>query len=212
MPVRSAGRILGHHVTGQIDLDESQATLSVVVTHDTSTRGITKAQLAMVGHVELIELARRSRETLGAVPGHVLNSEQGSVGDKDVVQQSVVNDCPLRPLNDAGQDGQRRRSAGVLPQHAASTLGPLLDRGVDGFLDVGAVEVDLCAGGEVVKGAGKAEDVPEVGWCGEDLVDVEGGVDEGHGGEDVVPEGTFWPGEVDVWWGGEGTLGREGAV
>ena len=67
-------------------------------------------------------------------------------------------------------------------------------------MDVAAVEIDGGAGGEVVEGAGEAEDVPEEGaGCG-DLVDVEARVYEGDGVEDVVEEVAAGGGGVG--WGG----------
>lgn len=72
-------------------------------------------------------------------------------------------------------------------------------------MDVGAVEVDSGAGGDVVEGAGEAEDVPEEGAGGGDLVDIEARVYEGDGGEDVVEEVAAGGGGVG--WGWKGPLG-----
>ncbi len=77
-------------------------------------------------------------------------------------------------------------------------------------MDVGAVEVDIGAGGDVVEGAGEAEDVPEEGAGGGDLVDVKAGVYERDGGEDVVEEVAAGGGSVG--WGWEGPRGWIGEV
>jgi len=59
-----------------------------------------------------------------------------------------------------------------MSEDAVGALFPLFNRGVDGLLDVGAIEVDLGALGEVVEGAGEAEDVPEERAGSGDLVYV----------------------------------------
>lgn len=89
-------------------------------------------------------------------------------------------------------------------------FGPFLQGRVDGALDVGAVEVDFRAGGEVVEGAWEAEHVPEQGTGGGDLVDVEAWVHEGDGVEDVVEEVAARGARVGGV--GQGACGREGEV
>lgn len=120
------------------------------------------------------------------------------------------NDRLIQPFNHGGQDREARGRGIIFFEDARGTFGPGAQGRVDGGLDVGAVEVDFRAGGEVVEGAGEAEDVPEEGAGGGDLIDVEAWVYEGDGGEDVVEEVAAGGGGVGR--GREGTRGREGQV
>lgn len=142
-------------------------------------------------------------EALGAVPGHVLDHEEGAVGDEDHVEGAVGDDGAGEAFDDAGEDGEARGggSVGAVDEDVGGgAFFPVLFGGrVDGFLDRGPVEVDFGVGGQVVEGAWKAEDVPEEGAGSRDLVEVEAGVDEGDGVEDVVEEiAAFWVGAGGV--------------
>ena len=146
----------------------------------------------MVRHVEVI--GGFGLEALRAVPGHVLDHEQSAIGNEDVIQDAVGDDCAVEALDDMGQHRQtagRRSVAIIADEHALATFLPLYDGCVDSFLHVGTVEVDLCAGGEVVEGAGKAENVPEQGAGSGYLVDVEARVDEGDGVVNIAPQVAF---------------------
>ena len=87
----------------------------------------------------------------------------------------------VQALDNAGKDREARRWGIIVSIDEdvhVRTFHPVRGRGVDGGLDISAVEVDGCAVGEIVEGTGEAEDVPEEGaGCG-DLVDVEAGVYE----------------------------------
>lgn len=138
----------------------------------------TQAGFGMIGHEEL--LRRSGLETLLSAPGHVLDGEEGAVGNDDVVERAVRDHGPVQALDDGGEDGEGRGNAVVGPADediGGGAFFPDLLRSVDGGLDVAAVEVDACAFGEVVERAGEAEDVPEEGTGCCDLVDVETGVD-----------------------------------
>lgn len=65
---------------------------------------------------------------------------------------------------------------------------PWLNGGVDGFLNVCAVEVDRSSSGGIFKGTRKAEYVPEQGAGCRDLIHVEAGIYREDGVENVGPE------------------------
>ncbi len=44
-------------------------------------------------------------ETLSAVPGHVLDHEEGAVDDEDVVEGAVADDCFVEAFDYAGENG-----------------------------------------------------------------------------------------------------------
>ncbi|KAL8700232.1 MAG: hypothetical protein Q9224_001056 [Gallowayella concinna] len=111
-------------------------------------------------------LRRLRLKPLFPTPGHILNHQQGAVSNENHIQRSGI----------------------VFLEYTVGTFRPFANGSVDGGLDVGAVEVDFCSRGEIVEGTREAEDVPKEGASGGDLVDVEAGVDEGDGVEDVVEE------------------------
>ena len=155
---------------------------------NTSTGQRRRILLSVVGHVEIV--LRRRLETLLAVPGHVLDHEERTVGNQDVIQRAMTDDGFVEALDDLWKDGEtaRRGFVAAINEDTVGTFGPWHDWSVDGFLHVGTVEIDGGALWEVVERAGEAEDVPEEGAGGRDLVDIEAGVNEGDGGEDVVPK------------------------
>ena len=166
-----------------------------------------------------------------AVPGHVLDGEEGAVGDDDHVEVAVGDEDAVRGLDDLGEDGLDGvggevafafGAAGVVAVYLLAAdedgLGGAFGPGdggggVDGGFDVGAVEV----GGWGVVGAvdelrGEGEHVPEEGALLVDFVNVEARV-VGQGGvvdhvEDVAG-GLAGVVEVDgglVAGGGEGEV------
>lgn len=167
-----------------------------------------QACLLMIRHEKLPR--RFLLKPLLAAPRHILDHEQRAVGDEDHIQRSMRNDRFIQSFDHGGQDREARGRGIIFFQDARGTFGPGAEGRVDGGLDVGAVEVDFRPRGEVVEGAREAEDVPEEGAGGGDLVDVETGVDEGDGGEDVVEEVAARGGGVGR--RGEGTRGWEGEV
>ena len=62
----------------KLDRDESQTTLGVPLAKVTRTAKGTQVQLLMVRNEEVV--LRVAAETLCAVPGHVLNGHESSVG------------------------------------------------------------------------------------------------------------------------------------
>lgn len=77
-------------------------------------------------------------------------------------------------------------------------------RGIDGLLHVGAVEVDGCAGGLVVAGVYDTELGPEMRACVKNVVDVEARVYFERGVEDVGEDVAAGGGGVRGGWEGAG--------
>ena len=116
LPIRGSWHILWNHVPSQIDRHKRQTSLRVRHTLEAPTRRISKhmclntvgvldnlAISLMVRHVEVLLLEGRGLEALGAVPGHVLNGDQGAVGEEQEVEQAVADDCVVSALDDAGK-------------------------------------------------------------------------------------------------------------
>lgn len=118
-----------------------------------------------------------SVEALGSAPGHVLDHEQGAVGDEDHVERGMAYDGTFAALNDAGErTSERSRWDAVVcavdKDVVVCTLHPVGGGSVDSLLDVCAVEVDKSACGFITEGARESKDIPEE-WAGcGDLVDV----------------------------------------
>lgn len=163
-----------------------KAALRVRRTHH--ARGSKGAQI-FLAMIRDEELGRRLRlKPQGAVPRHVLDHEEGAIGDEDHIEETVTNDDVVGAFDDAREDGDARWRRGVRVQDAVGAFLPFLDRGVDRLLDVGAVEVDLGAVGQVVEGARETENVPEQRAGSGDLVDVKTRVHFSCGVKDIVPE------------------------
>lgn len=159
LPIRRAGRILRDHVAAQLGRDERQAALRVGGAEDAGAGQGGRVGEGVVGHVEVV--GGGGPKALGAVPGHVLDHEEGAVGDEDVVERAVADDGPVQPLDHGRQDGEAARRGIVRLEHPRGAFLPGHEGRVDGLLDVRAVEVDLRPCGEVVEGAREPEDVPE---------------------------------------------------
>lgn len=172
---------------------------------------------------------RRARPLLEPqlpVPRHVLDREQGAVGDDDEVQVAVGDEHAVRGFDDLREDvldgvggevafgfGPGAEAAGEDGVFAAD--GPGGVGGVQGGFDVGAVEVrGWRADGVIEELRGEGEHVPEEGALLVDLVDVEAGVNfEGFGVDEVEDEAGLVGGAGVV--EEEGRLGawrREGEV
>lgn len=106
-------------------------------------------------------ISGRGLEALQAAPGGVLEGQEGALGDEDHVEQAVGHHDVLGPVDDGAQDRGRRGGRVVaVGEHVLVGAGaPAYVWGVDGRLDVGPVEVDLGAFGQVLKGAGDCEQV-----------------------------------------------------
>ena len=182
---------------------------------------------------------RRGRlrlEPQRTVPRHVLDREQGAVGDDDHVEIAIADEHAVGRFDDLWQDGLDGvggeitfgfGAAGVVVSRAGfgtadedgidGAFGPgYAGWGVQGGFHVGAVEVGVCAFGGVDELGGEGEDVPEEGALLIDLVDVEAGVDGQKGvvehGEDVAGGVVEEFGGLVARWG-EGEVGvAEGGV
>lgn len=161
----------------------------------------------MVGNEEFVR--RSFLESLGAVPGHVLDHQARAVGDENHIQQTVPDDRAVQALDDVGKHGKtgwRARIAAVAGKDVADgAFGPVGWRGVDSFLDVRPVEINFCSIRQVWDRSGEAQDVPEDGTGGGDLVDVEAGVYFKNSIEDGAPKVAARDGGG---WVGERTFGR----
>lgn len=137
----------------------------------------TKAAFRMIGHEEFI--AGLCLETLLPAPRHVLNHHQSTISNEDIIQHAMPDNSAIQTLNNRGQHTKARRRGiiRVVNKHIrAGTFRPFYGWGIDSSLHVRAIEVDRGAVGEIVEGAGEAEDVPEERAGGRYLVDVEAGV------------------------------------
>lgn len=183
--------------------------------HNATPRNGPQVQFIMVGYVEIIERVGAMPEALLAQPRHVLDREERPVVDEYHVEETVADDSAGCALDDRREDregGGRRVVRAVYEDVGGSAFSPVGGRRVDGLLDVGAVEVDVCAVGHVVEGAREAKDVPEEGAGRGYLVDVEAGVYEGRGAEDGVKDVAAGVVAFDIWGGGEGPFGWEDEV
>lgn len=173
-------------MAGKLHLVKRQSTLLTPRAQSACAGERAAVVFGVVRGVEFI-IGRRGLEALHAVPSHVLQHEQGAVGGEEVVEVADADDGVVGAFDDVLQDsvlgGAERvvRDALVVGGAAEDVGGRALvpvgtDGGVDGFLDVGAVEVDSGAGGKVVTVVDDAELGPEVRAGVEDVVDVEAGV------------------------------------
>ena len=64
----------------------------------------------------------------------------------------------VRLLNHLGQHTQATVGRCIDIQYAIATFGPLLNWCVDGLLHVGAIEIDRCALGEIIKTTRESQD------------------------------------------------------
>jgi len=211
---RSVARQLVTSKTGSV---EHHAALGGPVTLVTSTRKRTAVVLRVVRSVQ--RGGGVLGETLGAVPGHVLDGEKGSVGAEEHVEVTGADDGVVGVLDDALEDAVVGGAGGLVGTFVVAVaedvgvgaLEPLgADVGVECHLDVGAVEVDLGAWGRVVAGVDYAELGVWVRACLGDVVDVEAGVHLEDSGVEVVElvarvvlraVRVGEDGESALWWG-----------
>ncbi len=149
----------------------------------------------MVGGVEFV-VRGGGLEALEAVPGHVLQGEKGAIGREEVIQVADADDSVIGTFDDVLQDAVLRWPerliryvlvvAGAAEDVRRRTQIPIGAQGsVDGFLHVGAVEVDGCAGGLVVTGVYDTKLGPDMRARVKDVVDVEARVYFERGIEDI---------------------------
>ena len=93
-----------HHVSREFDGDESKATLGVPLAKVTSSTKGAQVELLVVRNEEVI--LRVAAETLCAVPGHILNSHESSVGEQDEVEHAVADDGAVVLLDHARKNAE----------------------------------------------------------------------------------------------------------
>ena len=133
---------------------------------------------ARAGHVRVgvarreERLARLRLEAHLPAPRHVLDGEQGPVGEEDHVHGAVGDLDVARAVDDVGDRTVRGRVRAVAAREDGllGADGPVHFGGrVDRLFDVCPVEVDLAAWGDVVYRGGEAQDVV---WDREELADL----------------------------------------
>lgn len=107
----------------------------------------------VIGRVEFV--AGVGLEALHAVPRDVLQGHQGPVGREQEIEVADPDDGVVGRFDDALQDAVLSRAERLVVQGLVvgaeaedvfvGALHPVGWRGVDGFLDVASVEVDLCS-------------------------------------------------------------------
>lgn len=93
-----------HHVSRELNGDESKTTLGVPLAKVASSTKRTQVQLLVVWDEEVV--LGVAAEALCAVPGHVLDRHEGSVGKQDEVEHAVANDGALVLLDHARKDAE----------------------------------------------------------------------------------------------------------
>ena len=149
---------MSYHVSREFDSDESKATLGVPLAKVTGSAKSAQVQLLVVWDEEVV--LGIAAEALCAVPCHVLDGHEGSVGKQDEVEHAVADDGAVVLFDHTGKNAESGRQRGIVVKHAVAALFPFLDWSVDGLLDFGTVEVDGGAFREVAEAAREAEHVP----------------------------------------------------
>ena len=124
----------------QIDSDKSKTTLGVPLAKVARSTQGAQVQLIVVWDEEVV--LGVAAEALCAVPGHVLDRHESSVGKQDEVEHAVTDDGALVLLDHTRKDAKAGRRRGVVVEYAVAALFPFLDWSVDGFLHFSTVEVN----------------------------------------------------------------------
>ena len=178
------------------DGHKRQASLRRKVACNTCARERALKRVWVVRNVKLV--GRWRLETLQAVPRHVLDDQQGAVGQQHKVLQTAGYDGVVCALDHALQRSALSRREGKIERivtigtlkHASlvwHALGPVCWWDMKRLLNAALVEVDGCSCWLVAKGR-VTESIPEKGALVRDVVGVETGVDLESGVEDVVVE------------------------
>lgn len=93
-----------HHVSRELDSDESKTTLGVPLAKITSSTKGSQVQLLVVRDEEVV--LGIAAEALCAVPCHVLDCHEGSVGKQDEVEHAVADDRTVVLLDHARKDAE----------------------------------------------------------------------------------------------------------
>lgn len=98
----SAGGVLRDHVSRQRNSNVSQTALAVSSAKHASTSQSGKRSILVVGDVERLD--GRSLESQLTAESHVLDGQQGAVGDEHHVEGTVADDDILGLVDDMGQN------------------------------------------------------------------------------------------------------------
>lgn len=116
--------------------------------------------LGMIRRIKLV--CRKLLKALHPIPRDILQGHEGAVGGEEEIQVADADDGVVCGFDDALEDAVLGGAEGLVVQGGVcvvaakaedvggGALHPVCWRGVDGFLDVGSVEVDLGSGGFVV--------------------------------------------------------------
>jgi hypothetical protein len=147
-----------YHVSREFDGDESKSTLGVPLAKVTSATKGSQVQFLVVRNEEVV--LGVAAESLCAIPGHILDCHEGSIGEQDEVQHTVANDGAVVLLDHAGKNAETGRRRSIVVEYAVAALLPLLDWSVDGFLHFSAVEVHGGAFWQVAEATRESEHIP----------------------------------------------------
>jgi hypothetical protein len=159
MSVRSTRGILWDFVTSKIDSSPSQSSLGVPVALVSRASGVDLrrsvgnscvgdieniAKTLVVRHEEVLLLGGRGLEALEAVPGHVLDGDEGAVGEEEEVEETMADDGVVGTFDDGWERSQRRWNGLITPREEVFTTTAdevVGRRSVNNFLDIRSVEV-----------------------------------------------------------------------
>lgn len=88
--IRRTRRVLRNHVSAQLNSHKGQSSLSMCFSHVACARECAQRTHIVIWHVEIIPGLWTLLETLRAVPCHVLDGDQGTVVQKDEVEDTVA--------------------------------------------------------------------------------------------------------------------------
>jgi hypothetical protein len=126
----------------------------------------------VIGDVKVVPGGGITGETLPSIPRHILDHDDGTVGEEVVIEETVDDDGFLIFLHDSGNDTETGKVGVVSVEDAVGAFFPVTRGSVDGFLYIFPVEVDFGAGGDIREATWESEDIPENGASGCDLVGV----------------------------------------
>ena len=147
------------HMARLVRLGPQEASLVVLDAHDSlraiETFGAVLVENGLVLQVRDLDVDGRARLLLEAelaVPGHVLDGQEGAVGDEDHVVVARCDQEAVGSFDHLGDDVLDRHGAVVRAQDAlvAADHPVYIERGVHGLFDVRAVEIRLGAFGGVL--------------------------------------------------------------
>ena len=171
-------------MTREVNSDECKTALSAVLAKVASTTESAQVQLLVVRNEEVV--IGVGAETLCAIPCHVLDGHESTIGEQNEVKHAVTDDSPVVLLNHAWENAEARGRRVAILEHAIAAFFPFLDGSIDSLLDFGAVEVDLGTIWEVSEAAREAQNVPQHRAGSSDLVDIPARISQQRGVVDLV--------------------------